>query len=269
MYIVFYTIRLQLWIVFKYLHMKENPHMAIRSYIYEIVTSKGWYMVNSTGVFDFNTSVAQLGEYLFLPPERVKQALTNAITPECLSQVVQDIGGKVTRTPLLQALTREGIPPHLWTEGGEEWQRTKIIKSGADTYVPENRCHIYSSDKLHGLGPILSEIGKDKKNRRVIIVDDKWSNIEKIKQLANEYGSSGIEMVDYHMKLNDPQADATAFFEWLLKQKYEVHERGQEFELILDFDGVVINTDEAIQGKGVDALVRLSSQGKQGKIEDL
>lgn len=93
-----------------------------------------------------------------------------------------------------------------------------------------------------------------------MVVDDKPDNIELVRSLAQEYMNERIIIQDYLMRLRDREADATAFFRWLTYLKEA--KAGQAMELILDFDGVVADTDGVLFGPAVDNLHALLLESK-------
>jgi hypothetical protein len=153
--------------------------------------------------------------------------------------------------PFLQALRTIAIKPHIWTVGDPEWQRTKFAKTGAFDFVDNDHYHCVEANKDERLRELLNELSKH--TNQFIVVDDKQANIKKIRQITKEFMDKGIVIGDYHMKLYDPQADATAFFQWLQSLGLSPG----SFELILDFDGVVADTDNVLFGPAVENLTRL------------
>ena len=236
--------------------MTETPSFGSVS---KVVMDKAWYHLDpNTGAFNFDVSVSKMAEALQLPMQSTKEAIGSAFTPECLSQVEHQ-----PPVPLLKALRGAAIVPHIWTVGDAEWQRYKYIKTDAAKYVPEDHYHCYDANKLIELERLIDTLTISNKQKRVIVVDDKWENIEGVRKIAIELKKKGIEMIDYHMNLNDPKADATAFFSWVLGQKSDAQTIQKELEVILDFDGVVANTDKVLKGGVVEKLLDLVNKLKQ------
>ena len=231
--------------------MSESTTPFTRDGVLGIIKSKAWYGLNSvTGSFDWKASVGNIASELRLSPNSVNCAIAQAFTPDCLSQVAHIESDDSSSISLLGALQKIGIKPHIWTVGDPEWQRTKFERSGASEFIDPDHYHVSTANKLEDLRKIIESLSVDGK-KRIIVVDDKESNLQEVRQLAEEYGKKGIKIGDYHMKLKDVQADATAFYQWL-QQLNEAS--GEPIELVLDFDGVVADTDGVLFGPATDNL---------------
>jgi len=221
-----------------------------------IVLNKSWYGFNqTTGAFDWKRSVTEMACILGLNFIQVGDMMTNAFTHGCLSRVRRktDSGGE-EKVSLLEAIEELGLKPYVWTVGDLTWQRTKFERSGAKPFIDDDHYHCSKANKMEDLKKIISNFMADGGRKRVIVVDDKRENIDKVYQLARDQKWKEVEVMGYHMKLDNSQADPTAFYQWLLKQRREAEEKGQSIELVLDFDGVVANTDEVLRGPFVDKL---------------
>lgn len=239
--------------------MSELSTPRTRDGVLSVIRSKAWYGLNpATGAFNWQASLNNIASELRLKPDSVNLAITQAFTPNCLSQVAQ-VENSNTQIPLLAALQNIGIKPHIWTVGDPEWQKTKFERSGASEFVDSEHYHSSTANKLEDLKRII-EILSAQGKKRIIVVDDKESNLQEVRQLFDEYGKKGIKIGDYLMKLKDGQADATAFFQWLQQQLNE--DSSQPIELVLDFDGVVADTDGVLFGPAVDNLWNLLSNEK-------
>lgn len=232
--------------------MAELKAPFTRDGILSIIRNKAWYGLNPmTGAFNWKISVDNFAGELGLNPNSVNSAITQAITPNCLSQVAHVENNNNSQVPLLAALQKIGIKPHIWTVGDLEWQKTKFERSGASEFVDPDHYHSSTANKLEDLKKIIESLISSGR-KHIIVVDDKESNLQEVRQLYGEYCKKGIKMGDYLMKLKDKQADATAFYQWLQQQLLD--ESGEPIELVLDFDGVVADTDGVLYGSATDNL---------------
>lgn len=240
--------------------MPELSTLNTREGVLSVIKSKAWYGLNpTTGFFNWEASVGNISRELGVNSNCVNSAITQAFTPKCLSQVAYVENNNNKQIPLLEALQKIGIKPHVWTVGDPEWQKIKFERSGASEFVDPEHYHISTANKLENLKKIIESLSVNGK-KRIIVVDDRESNLQEVRQLAKEYGKKGIKIGDYHMKLNDGQADATAFYQWLRQQINEVSD--EPIELVLDFDGVVADTDKVLFGSATDNLWSLINNKK-------
>jgi len=233
--------------------MAELKAPLTRDGVLGIIRNKAWYGLNPvTGAFNWKTSVDNIASELGLNPNRVNSAIAQAITPNCLSRVAHiENNDNNSQIPLLSALQKIGIKPHIWTVGDPEWQKTKFERSGASEFVDPDHYHNSTANKLEDLRRIIESLSSYGR-KRIIVVDDKENNLQEVRQLYGEYGKKGIKIGDYLMKLKDGQADATAFYQWLQQQILDVS--GEPIEFVLDFDGVVADTDGVLFGPATDNL---------------
>ena len=239
--------------------MSELSAHPTRDYVLSVIKNKAWYGLNpTTGSFHWETSVSNIASELSLNPNSVNSAITQAFTPNCLSQVTNENNSN-TQIPLLEALQKIGIKPYIWTVGDPEWQKTKFERSGASKFIAPDHYHNSISNKINGLKEIIETISARGK-KRIIVVDDKESNLNEVRQLFDEYGKKGIKIGDYLMKLKDGQADGTAFYQWLQQQLNE--SPSEPIEIVLDFDGVVADTDGVLFGPAIDNLWSLLNNKK-------
>ncbi len=235
--------------------MSEKQRRYTKDGVRSIIQSKDWYVFNQvSGGFNWSLSVQNIAHQLLTDPIKVRTAIETAFTPNCLSQIeMREDGETIKKTSLLKTLKDEHIDTYIWTVGDEQWQKTKFEKSGADRFIPTD--HYYSSphNKHETLNGMMRLLGNE--NDFFIVVDDKQSNIDFIDHLANEYKTYGIEIESYHMRLDDPKANATSFHHWLMEQ-IKGHP-GKTLRLILDFDGVAADTDGVLSGPAVDNILKL------------
>lgn len=240
--------------------MSEVKQSVRRNEVHTIMRDKAWYGFDPhTGAFNWPATINNLAHELRLNSEQVYSAIADAFTPQCLSQVLltNDDGTDGENIPLLEMLRRSGVQTHIWTVGDPDWQRAKFINSGAAQYIKEDNYHCSPSNKLQDLEVIVKKLGVPGRKRRFIVVDDKESNVQSVKQIAQRLKENEREIVDYHMKLNEGEANATAFYRWLQVQIQEAESVDEEIVLILDFDGVVADTDGVLFGPAVDNLEKL------------
>ena len=232
----------------------ETDPSTLRSHVLSTVQNKGWYY-NQDGVFSWSGSVKQIAQTLGVEPGRAQDAIENSFTPEALTQVTVAQDDKEIEVPLLQVLKENGYPMWIWTEGDEAWQRTKCEKTGVWQYVDKKNFSCAPKEKSDLLEKIVAEIiQKYGEGACVVVVDDKAANTEKSQQILG--GIKGINAFNYHLKLNDLQADPTAFFTFLQNDVREAA-KGKPIITVLDFDGVIANTDGVLLGKATDALTAL------------
>ena len=226
--------------------MPEFTKPFTRDGVLGVIRSKAWYGLDpTTGAFNWQMSVNNIGQELGLDPSSVNSAIARAFTPNCLSRV------SITNKPLLASLQDIGVHPHAWTVGDEDWQRTKFVNSGAIKYVDDAHYHSVELNKIKELRKIVDSL-ITQNVRTIVVADDKESNIVDVKQLALEYRNRSVLIMDYLMKLSNPLADATAFYVWF---KQLMHDRSNEqIGLILDYDGVIADTDGVLFGPAVDNL---------------
>jgi hypothetical protein len=233
-----------------------------------ILKSVWWKSFEETGKFNLSESIGNLAGALEMDPEVVRGCIIEAVSPDCLSKVSMDEEGK-DRRPLienlsennfevyclLRALKEEGTEMFVWTLGDEDWQREKFRRSGAGDFIDSR--HLFVSEgveKTEKLREILEKILSEKINRpvHVYVVDDNLERIAEAISLSGEYAKKGIILHDYHFKLQDKEADGTAFYKYIISER-SVH---PDLVLVLDFDGVIADTDGALFGKAVINIIK-------------
>ena len=235
--------------------MAERPGIISVGWVTEVMRTKAWYGFDqNSGAFHWPMSVRKLAESYTLSLEEVNEAIASSFTPACLSQVLSiDSDGELRQKPLLSILRNEGITPHIWTVGDREWQKTKFERTGANGYIPSDHFHCSEAHKENALIEIINNLSRI--SSHYIVVDDKPSNIDFVASVQGDFRKRGITLQNYHMKLSDTRADATAFYHWLREQLTNI--APNDFQLILDFDGVVADTDSVLFGPAVEKILRL------------
>lgn len=249
--------------IFIILYMNKPVDYLSRDQIKAIIAQKAWYGFNpETGEFSWERSLKKLGEELRLMDiERLGKIFRDAFTPKALTKIKRLTGGEqgsCEEISLLQVLQEEGFFPYVWTVGDKDWQRTKFERVGANRYIPDDRYCFFSENKEFVLPSILEKF-QDQNPERIllIIVDDKSDNLRKAKEVLKR---EGVKILDYHFKINDPQANADAFYHWLLKQREKKSDK--RIELILDFDGVIADIDSVFFNDVVEGIFQDLNQKK-------
>ncbi len=238
---------------------KLNPSQ-IQGQIRQIIKDKAWYGYNpETQAFDWGKSLQALSESLdFIDPQTLGLVIESCYTPNCLTQVtIVDPQTEEKRTqPLIRALVENGFQITVWTVGDSQWQRRKFELAGL-TYL-ENQGSITfncsSRDKINTLKEILD----NKPDDNFIVVDDKRETIDQVASIQSQYKNL---IFQYHMKLNDPQANPNSFFNWLRRETTNLGLTSQQVHLILDFDGVIADTDNVLFDPVVERLAKIKESG--------
>ena len=246
----------------------EAPDKQTLNRVKEIIGSKAWYGLDpETGAFNWSISINQIAEMLGFEDREpdVRTAFESGFTPDTLSQVTVPLeDGRSKQISLIEAVAERNIEHFIWTVGDVSWQKTKMKLTGAADLIDEEHFVCLPLNKLAELKTILHKLQARKRSQpmHVIVVDDKPANTEAAKKASQEYESSSANgptftIGDYTMKLNDPKADAQAFYKFLVA--YQEQHPDEEVVVILDFDGVVANTDQALFGPVAEQLARLLS----------
>ena len=208
--------------------------------IQQIIQQKYWYKFNQTGTFDFQAStnlvaksLTELG--LNINGDLVRQAINQAISSEYLS--------KVGNRSLIELLSiRDKTELYLWTVGDKQWQKYKIEHSGAGDYVSEENILIGGQEKI----TLLTELFSEHPNTRFLVIDDKESTLKEVMKLESEAEKHDVELSNYHFKIHDPQANPQA----LLCYLDQAQNQNIPLILVVDFDGVIFRTDDALLKTG-------------------
>ena len=241
--------------------MSEVPNSQNKiEKIRQIIKSKTWYGLDQeTGAFNWQASLENISSALNITPENVRNAIVNAYTPDCLTKIPAiSSEGEQIEIPLLEGLQKLKLRTIVWTVGDIAWQKEKFIRSTANSYVNEPDYFCSTTNKFLELREILNSL-TDKPNtrgkRHVLIVDDKAGNIDAAMKFSQEYEDQGLILHNYHLKLRDDKADASAFYRHVEKMKQDLGD--SELTLILDFDGVIADSDSVLFGPACENLARL------------
>ncbi len=214
---------------------------------------KTWYSDAPEGGFDWKQSVQKVatqlrGEIGWGDASQVPTAIENAFSPESLTRVEGE-----HPEPLIarahELVKQYNGDLYVWTVGDPEWQRTKFQRCGIGEYVDEAHYLRSSAGKGNRLRELLAELSLATGNDRttfVYVVDDKPENLAAVMQMAGEFRNSGVQLGNYHMKLDDPLADATACFQYLAERMKTHAEAGEKPVLVFDQDGVLTDTDRTL-----------------------
>jgi len=223
------------------------------SIIQEVFGQKYWYQHNQGGCFDFHQSTDLVAEFLKPNFSRitgalVRQGIREAITPNFLSQA--------NETSFIHGLSElsnqhPSSSLYLWTMGDVDWQNYKVKTSTAIDHIPIGNLLIGSQEKLS----FFPTLFKSHPCTNFIIIDDKPKNLEVVMTLESQAQESQITMGSYHLKLHDHQANPNACLDYL-KQRFN---QSNPVVLIVDFDGVIYRTDEALLQSGAQNILRLAT----------
>lgn len=229
--------------------MEIKDQVFDKENIRQVIMAKAWYDIDpNTGAFNWQRSVEKIAQSFSLSPENVGRAMIESFSPDCLIKVnsYNDQGQEIEE-PLIKVVVDLGLPVYIWTVGDVEWQRTKFERAGTKFFIPDDRFICSANNKIDCLRDLIEGF---KRSVKFGVVDDKRSNIEAIKRLNDELKTKGSVLLDYYFNNNDPNADANAFLGWLKKQIASQEIGG----VILDFDGVVVDTDSVLKGPFVDRI---------------
>src|SRR3989338_4108354 len=231
-----------------------------------VIGEKAWYGYDEqTGAFDLSKSIRKIIDSLegFTGLEdQVREAFESSYTPDYLTTVQSEADGQAIRLPLVAAIGQLGLEQFIWTVGDTDYQRLKFTRSTTSDYIDNEHYYCMPADKFSELRKILGGLKTRERiqDMQVIIVDDKDVQTHRVKEMAPEYnenqeGRKAFNVSEYYINLKDPNANAQAFYEFVLKFRQENSQT--ELVLILDFDGVVADTNSVITGPVAEKLTML------------
>jgi len=190
-------------------------------------------------------------------PEVVLAAVTNAelawnfAYPDMEAEEREELHKKIIEQVRenLEVGRREVVAELLEQEKSENPEREK----GSEFIKPDN-LYVIEGEKISELRNILDGLLSEKTTRpiHVYVVDDNRENINAVKSLADEYKQKGIELHDYQLKLEDPQADRTAFYNWIMQES----STNPDLILVLDFDQVIADTNGELLGPACENMLK-------------
>lgn len=245
------------------IYEKPNPELEK---ILKIIKENWWKSSK------FENRVRDVADALGMDPAIVKECMIEAITPECLVRISAGAEKGIDQQPLVEALNKIGMEIYCllevlkkmgyeifgWTLGDKEWQKEKFSRSGASNFIDPDHLYVAEGEKNSQLRKILDRIISEKNTKpiSVYVVDDNPEQLREAMALSEEYGQKGIELHNYNLKLNDPQADGTAFYKWITQE----HKTHPDLILVLDFDQVIADTDGALFGPACKNILRRRSE---------
>ena len=222
--------------------------ISLLSQIQEILRNKYWYSAKSDGSFDWHASTEELAKGLqevlgWGDRDKIGEAIESSFTPQSLTQIKSD-----PSKSFISALKETGTEIFIWTVGDCDWQGTKFEKCGLEEFVDENHYDCVVRNKQQSLLRILRQIKETEENEKpthVYVVDNKPENLAEAMKLEKKAINLGINLHNYHLKLKDTSADPTTCYRYL-EQRIQEHGQQGRVIIILDLDGVVIDTDRTI-----------------------
>ncbi len=254
-----------------FLLLQAGKREKAEAAIAKVLREKNWYALRNKKEFLFYDSIIKLMLLLGLPinPEllkSVKEAITNSFSKESLVRVTTSSGD----LSLLEAIC--AIPNttiYIWTEGNKEFQEIKLERTGAANIVENAKGKIHiAKDKVLALVEILSAVFDDEATI-LFGADDKLKNIRDLKKNL----SDGIENLGQIccVQIQSPRTNGEekthspqAFYDLVLESRNA--NADAKIVVVLDFDGVVCDTDGALQGEGTMRLLNLLNVGA-AKVE--
>ncbi len=239
--------------------MEATTSIDTRTQVLDVIRQKAWYSYRPDGSFDWMDSVGQIATALQLSPDTVRDAIESAFDGASLTTLSLETDGNTTQISLIEALSKLNQELYLWTVGDTAWQQKKMDNTGASHFVDPNHILNFTRDKIEGLRKVLDVIVESRpvSNTKIhiIVVDDKRDNVDSVTSMTEEYSNKGIEIHTYHMKLNEPLANAERCYTYIVDL---VNRHSDDRTIILlDFDGVVANTDGVLFGKACDNIAQL------------
>ncbi|OGE74318.1 MAG: hypothetical protein A3I07_02580 [Candidatus Doudnabacteria bacterium RIFCSPLOWO2_02_FULL_42_9] len=237
----------------KYAREHGEPEIEELKKIREIVEANWWKSEK------FEDRIDDLSKALDMDPALIRQAIVSAVTPECLVSIStedsQEPLAKALKDKdfetycLLRVLKEKGFDISVWTLGDEDWQREKFRLSGADKFIRPDHVFVAEGSKIDKLREILD---KQDPSTHVYVVDDNPQRLSDALALRSEYESRAVQIHDYQIKIKDKNADATAFYQWILKER----EKNPNPVLVMDFDQTIAETDGALSGQACENILR-------------
>ncbi len=237
--------------------MEESLSSQNRREIQDIIAEKAWYRIDpKEGNFDWERSLESLAFLLDVDKETLRLVIETSFSPDFLSsvEIVDSKTGKKTKKPLIHILAEEGYRMIIWTEGDERWQRRKIELVGLADLEKNNQVEVFisGSDKVGILGEILKKILSQNNYVLVVVADDKSEIIDQLTKMKEQYPN----LLPYHIQLNDPDKDATAFYSWLKGHKANP----SQTLVVLDLDGTVLDSHGVLLRPVVEKLIRIKKR---------
>lgn len=216
-----------------------------------------WYVFDeSTGVFSWEKSVAQLCALLKPSIDEATIQQIQQIIEHCFNQQALIKTGATSFAEALLAIDAHFV---LWSEGDLIWQNRKFELTGLNQMPIEKR--LIEREKTQALQSIISEIQSRavQENEQappekitIVIIDDKNKNLQLDPQLKSWITEQKILAVKtFLIDLNDPAKNCLACLNFLQNLSQE-----QKIYLIVDMDGVLLNTKNVLREKAAPMIAR-------------
>lgn len=222
-----------------------------------IINSKDWYSHTESGSFKWEESVELMAETikreigLPINLNKIRYAIESSFDSECLI--------KAQLKPFVDYLLEIDSELVLWSVGDINWQEVKARKTGLLDRVGIN-FKFFNKNKIVGLKDIVLSLGSNSSPPIcVVIIDDKSENLSSTIKLQNLFSADNLLIKTYHLDLKDDQADPAACIDFLHNLQDKCLVRDEEIKLIVDMDGVLIDTNrillEAVAPKIVQMIL--------------
>jgi len=227
--------------------------------IKHLIKSKDWYSLTESSRFVWAESVRLMAEMIGqeigpIEPEEIQQIIEDSFTPDALSMV-----GSEYFIDLLLEIDPELV---LWSEGDLSWQAVKASKTGL-TDRQGIRVELLAKNKGNKLKDIiLSLVDESEEEVCVVVIDDKEENLNSASGLRDQVLDSGITIKTYPLDLGDVQANPEACMIFLSEMKEK------NIRLVVDMDGVLVNTDHVLSELVAQELALLLAKKKTSLHRD-
>lgn len=217
-----------------------------------VIRAKSWYVFDQNGGFLWEQSVEKLAQLCkeamgWGEATILKQALENSITPDALVAVETEEGN----TPLISQLvsTFPQVPMVVLTEGEPQWQRTKVAKTKLELALEGRKLYYSADDKSLQIVSIITEqLGAKKQDVfHVCIVDDKQLKLEAATAQVSAAFPNAIVHTYLFVGETEKSEQGGGLIPFLEQKVANAEQLQQPMLLILDMDGVLIDTDVALQ----------------------
>ena len=216
-----------------------------------------WYVFDeSTEVFSWEKSVAQLCALLEPSINEATTQQIQEIIERCFNQQALLKTGATSFAEALLAIDDHFV---LWSEGDLIWQNRKFELTGLNQMPIEKR--LIEKEKTQALQSIISEIQSRavQENEQappekitIVIIDDKNKNLQLDPQLKTWIAEQkNLTVQTFLIDLNDPAKNCLACLNFLQNLSQE-----QKIYLIVDMDGVLLNTKNVLREKAAPMIAR-------------
>ncbi len=224
--------------------------MSSKEFVRQVIGKKDWYQ-ESDGHFSFPLSIQSLTRLLGISESfKVEAAMSKAFA-DADAAVRVNMGGE--QLFLVDAVAelkdKYGFSLTIWTVGDIDWQTAKATLSHLYSEASKVDFYCTDDDKIEAIPDLLKKYDCSE----LLIVDDKQSNLAAARSLTQEHG---YKLMTYHFNIDDNSADQIAFVDWL-KKLCEEGNCGQETLLLLDMDGVLLDTDKVLLNAAAEKIAEL------------